>query len=784
MNTQRRTQALHILFALLCLRAWCAPDLGDVALHQALLDVGTDLRLMCVAAHPDDEDGATLAYYRMKYGIHTVAVFATRGEGGQNEIGPELYNDLGVIRTRETTAATRIQGAELRYLNLPEFGFSKSPDEAFQVWGHEETVRRLVRAIRTEQPDVIISHHGTLKDHGHHQAVGIALREAFGAAADPAKFPEQIAEDLKPWQASRLFLRDWANPPGAKSVLVDIGELEPARGLTYAEVAADALRQHRSQGMAMFAESHLSGRPKTYYTLVAEAPQGAAGSIPAPGGALLEGLRDRVSSKDRALSRVRLDSAGSESKLLKLVKDARARRDESPENHRRWERLNHAAVVGAGLDLSSETSGVECIPGQALPVNVTLRDFGSPSARSAVISVLPEPWFSKSAPSSETVTLTPNKDATATVQTPIPNDEPITLPLAEHLFDPHFLEPQLIATAVADCGGVSLELRAPLRIEVAQSITAEFVEPKYLARLGVDRSVTFGVRVTNHSPGPARGIVLLSVAPALKLETRRIPVEFSAAGGQRIIPITAALAENAPAGDLHLTAMVEGLPYASHAVLRLVDVRVPKTARVGVVQTYDDVFMKTLERFHVPHEALTLKDFTPERLAAFTVIIIDIRAYRMRPDLVSNNETVLDFVKRGGALLVMYQKTFDWKETYAPYPIHVSTNRVTREDAPVQLLAPDNPLFTSPNAITESDWSGWIQERGLYFPDSWDDRYTPLLGCSDPGESIPPGSCLIAKYGAGTYFYTALGWYRQLRELHPGALRVFANMIALGAPHN
>jgi len=224
------------------------------------------------------------------------------------------------------------------------------------------------------------------------------------------------------------------------------------------------------------------------------------------------------------------------------------------------------------------------------------------------------------------------------------------------------------------------------------------------------------------------------------------------------------------------------MPRASYAVARVVDVKVPEHARIGVVQSYDDVFMKTLERLQVPHAALELKDLTPERLAAFSAIIIDIRAYLARPDLVANNQAVLDFAKRGGALLVMYQKTFDWKEAYAPYPIHVSTNRVTREDAPVSVLAADNSLFTTPNRIVDTDWAGWIQERGLYFPDTWDTHYTPLVACADPGETIPPGSCLIAKYGEGTYFYTALGWYRQLRELHPGALRVFANMIALGPP--
>nr|HPJ98216.1 LmbE family protein [Candidatus Hydrogenedentota bacterium] len=164
----------------------------------------------------------------------------------------------------------------------------------------------------------------------------------------------------------------------------------------------------------------------------------------------------------------------------------------------------------------------------------------------------------------------------------------------------------------------------------------------------------------------------------------------------------------------------------------------------------------------------------------FPVVIVDIRAYHAREDLAANNSVLLDYVRQGGTALVMYQKTFEWKPEYAPYPIQVSTNRVGAENAPVTLLVPDHPLFTTPNAIAPEDWLGWVQERGLYIPDAWDEHYTPLVRTNDPGEDIPPGSCLICDYGEGIYLYTSLVWYRQLREAHPGALRVFANMLALG----
>jgi hypothetical protein len=183
----------------------------------------------------------------------------------------------------------------------------------------------------------------------------------------------------------------------------------------------------------------------------------------------------------------------------------------------------------------------------------------------------------------------------------------------------------------------------------------------------------------------------------------------------------------------------------------------------------------------VPYQTIETADFTPESLDRFTTILVDIRAYLDRPDLVANNQTLLDYCKRGGTVIVNYHKTIEWESAFAPYPLEVGGQRVTVETAPITLLQQDNPLFNVPNKIVESDWDNWIQERGLYFPSKWAPEYTPLISVSDPGEAPLQGSCLVAKYGEGTYFYTALVWYRQLRALNPGAIRVFANMLALGA---
>ncbi|HKC62673.1 MAG TPA: PIG-L family deacetylase, partial [Pyrinomonadaceae bacterium] len=236
-----------------------AQDSESVELYQALLDLQNPWTVMCVAAHPDDEDGTTLTILRHKYGVHTVSVFSTYGEGGQNDIGPELYEELGAIRARETKEAALVQGSEPYFLGLRDFGFSKSADEAFRVWGHDEALRRMVLKIRELRPDVIITNHDTVTGHGHHQATGRLVLEAFDAAADPQRFPEQLKNGVTPWQVKRLFVRFQFEGSGSKAaeeeaqrtgkvVSINPNERDPVRGMTYAEEALQALQHHATQG--------------------------------------------------------------------------------------------------------------------------------------------------------------------------------------------------------------------------------------------------------------------------------------------------------------------------------------------------------------------------------------------------------------------------------------------------------------------------------------------------------------------------------------------------------
>ncbi len=771
-----KTLIKHLLAACFFLAAEAfTQELGDVALHQALLDVGNPFRLLCVAAHPDDEDGATLAYYRMKYGVETHAVVATRGEGGQNESGPELYAELGVIRTREMMAAAAVEGARLHFLDLPEFGYSKTREETEAVWGKNEALRRVVGIIRRVRPHVIITHHGRMKDHGHHQAIGAAVLEAFDAAADPSAFPTMGA----PWQASRLFIRAWK--AGPQSLENDISELEPARGKTYAEIAAEALRKHKSQGMQFFIDRYLTGRPKTWYDLVkgeAVPPASATGLFPGffAGLALPGGWSEEDVAAWRALTAHR-----GEPDFARRVRATAWPGGSAPRDAR--SRLM-ACLYGLRLALYPDDRIV--ISAQNLKVRGELRDFGARDFAFADFT-LDAPGMG---PAQSARRVPFDDDGVAVVEFNVPvSAGALTLPAADHLYQPvsRWKNLRLSAKIEAPKGSFPKKndgappfrpISTATHVDVAPPLMITPRDAPLLMTRSGDHMVLLRLLLTNYAPSGRTGTLSLVLPRGWRADDAKKTVSFARGDEQRQVSFRLEAPPDLASG-VYSVALTANTGYKTAVAIRVVDLAIPKGRHVGIVQSYDDTFAKTLTKMGVSHALIAPGDFTPALLDRFTTIIIDIRAYLNRPDLVSNNQALLDYVARGGSVMVMYQKTYEWKPAFAPYPIRLSHNRVTRENAPVTLLEPDHALFNTPNRILPADWDGWRQERGLYFPDQWDPAFTPLIACVDPGEEIPPGGCLIARYGRGVYLYTALGWYRQLRDLHPGALRVFANMLAL-----
>lgn len=745
------------------------PPVGEVAFRQALLDLGTELRLMCVAAHPDDEDGATLSMYRKRYGYHTIAVLATRGEGGQNEIGPELYDDLAVIRTDEMMGAAAVEDAELHFLNYPEFGYSKTLEETLAIWGHDWALERMVRVIRLTRPDVIISNHGTRVDHGHHQGVGAILREAFEAAGDPAKFPEHEAEGLAPWQPARLFLRSWRET--GRDVTVNISELDPWRGKTYAEIAAEALDVHNSQGMDFVIQYYLTGRPVVRYHIERESPGGVSGggSVPAPGGVLFEGLMDRVTPEARALSVSTAPRASLRGLLLA--------------NAHRGPKWNAAAAAALDLRLDVNVSDGLATPGQAIAVDVRVSDFGAEDA-AAVTAVRFDdeagaPWL-PFADSAETMAFDGQRMAGGVFTTAIRPDAPVFLPRHLHVFTPGYKDPQGRVTATVEVDGTAIDLTEEVFVDMAPAATLRFADSSYVVPMGMGGPAAMAVDVTYHGRDAFDDTIHIACEPPLPgMETIALPVRIAGEEQRRLVSVPLALPEGAAAGLYTVTATLARTGQSASVPMRVMELTVPEGIRIGLIESYDTTIRTTLRQLGIDFDLLADSDVSLDALRGYTTVIADMRAYFERPAVAAGNGALLDYAKGGGHLLVLYHKTFEWDPGLAAYPIRISRNRTTREDAAVTILAPAHPFFTTPHAIGASDWEGWIQERGLYFADQWDERYTPLVATIDPDEDIPPGAWLTAEYGDGTYTYSALVWYRQLRALNPGALRLFVNMLAL-----
>lgn len=731
------------------------------ALAQTAADVPSrPLVVMNLAAHPDDEDGLTMAYYRGHEDAVVYSVVYTRGEGGQNEIGPDLYERLGAIRTGETEAAARVLGTQVFFLNRYDFGFSKHAEEAFAEWsrprtgfwdneierqdaaaGREYLTADLVRLVRRLKPDVMFTNHDTTTawpdaQHGQHQAVGITAYDAFVLAADPTYRPEQLEEPgVDPWQPKRLFVRVGGfseGEPEHYDVAVPVGEtcaptaVRPAEACADRAVAAAAL--HASQGFDTFAPRFR--RDTTYFQLYrqsAEAP-------PLPEGAadLAAGLAPNPAADGLDVATL-IDSG-------------------------RLPTLD-------GLTVSSAT----VVPSQAVYVR-----WPSGSAR-RTLTVLPPPGApTRGLDAAQPVTV-PLSEGSARVV--VPSGTRPTAPAYRAQYDRWESEAPFVYVVregdeIVAGGRLPVQIVPPATVDLSAApirlVPGVNEIPVELAVFDVRRdTVTVGVTVYDSDRPVA--LAVEGVAAADSGATFRLDVGDLPPGRYRVV------------ADARTIGC--GLPWyrVSRPAAVLPDVAVAPGLRVGFVRSYDGTMAAALEVMgadvvDLDSTALATGDFD-----GLHTIVVDIRALLDRPDLVAHKQPLIDWVEQGGHLVVGYHKSFEWnaEDGLAPYPLVLGRDRVTYEDAPVTVLQPEHPLFHAPHEITPADWDGWVQERGLYFPSDVDDRYTALLAVGDPGEAPLQTGLLVASAGAGTYVYSPLVWYRQLDALNPGAWRLFANLVSL-----
>jgi LmbE family N-acetylglucosaminyl deacetylase len=793
----------------------------DVALYQALLDLTNPWTVMCVAAHPDDEDGSTLTVLRRKEGVHTVTLFSTYGEGGQNAVGPELYEELGAIRARETIEAAEVQGSEPYFLGLRDFGFSKSADEALKVWGHDEALRRMVLHIRRLRPDVIITNHDTTNGHGHHQATGRLVLEAFDAAADPKRFPEQLRDGLGTWQVQRLFVRAGFEGAGAKPaegasqsreqiISVNPNEWDTVRGLTYAAQALRALRRHASQGPWPSALPS-GGAPVRRYRLV----RAAKDSPPLPDNAqsFLQGMTLSKELEDRltplAIKSLLPVFVGNKrqsmdmlERLLGLRKNGLFNVSGDGSERSRYQlmnaRLDSALALASGIKVTVKAAEDVLLPDTTTRFSLSIANQGQLPARITEIDFLDLRNESKF----ETPkTIAPGAIVNLAASRYVPRDAVLTVPHAAHLYDDLLFGHRFGIRVYVEQNGARFPVTATTQVGVAPAveILSAVPSPYVWTPATLNREMTFKLRLKSHLRTPFKGDILIAspansiqeVGPQLSLEPKETR-DFTFKSNAIPVDTPDERRTARPHFDtlqIKVNRENQPEPVAQQAVpVIYADALVAPRLRVAYVPSYDDTLKSALTALGVESHELTIDEVKTGDLRGYDTVIIDNRGYQAHPELIGANARLLDYARAGGTLIVFYHKTNEWnpdaraeRPQLAPYPLTLGNSRVTDENATVTFTESQHQLLRWPNQIGADDFRGWIQERGLYYPQEWDTaHYSAPLSMSDTGETPLRGGLLATDYGRGRYIYTSIVWYRQLRAGVPGAYRMLANMISYG----
>jgi LmbE family N-acetylglucosaminyl deacetylase len=882
------------------------PDIGAAGLKQEMRRLHNTGRLMMVVAHPDDEDGGLLTLESRGKGVKCLLMTLTRGEGGQNETGNTFSDQLGVLRTLELLAAGRYYGVDQRFSRVADFGYSKTAEETFEKWGgHEVPLADIVHVIRTFRPDVLIARFsGTTRDgHGHHQASSLLTQEAFRAAGDPRRFPEQLKEGLEPWQPKKLYIGNvcpWGSttcPDENWTVKLNTGEEDPLLGTSYAQFAAEGLKHQQSQGLG---DIQIPSGPRyAFYKLTDSAlpntksADGHEKDLFDGIDTTLPGLVTKFSAEvDLSWLKPELtqiadhlgDSVSALSETIPQLDSLidRVEKSDTLSSDSNSELPQYAAEKAIAEFLEEKQFQAAHALNLALNLNleVTVAPPGGPSAplppeKDAFIDVSPgqnveliaklhnnskywitvsnatleqhEEWIRNA--HAEQRTVAPRDDYYANFWVHIPNDAPISRPYFRRE------NPQTEAVMEAEPGYLDAPMPpVPLRVRIeyevgdhrglhspapdflkrhsnqprmgwmagdasvpfiddhgqarrlALAITPAFsldLEPsERIVPVADGKSLTANVHLKSNLSGTPLGTLHLSLPPEWTAQPASVEVNLAKRGDTEDFPFQLSpsiLSEGharihaiLEAGDkeysegytLVTRADLGSMFYFEPAIqhVSIVDVKVPKELKVGYIMGAGDDIPNVLQQIGMNITLIPAEKIGSEDLSQYGTIVLGVRAYDTHKELVENNKKLLDFVSNGGTLIVQNNNStgnFNSAQL-TPYPTELGRARVSVEEAPVRILEPHNPIFHYPNQISPKDFDGWVQERGLYFMNTWDDHFHALLSSHDPDEAEQKGGMLEAQYGKGTYIYTGYAFFRQLPAGVPGAIRLFVNLVSAG----
>lgn len=806
-------------------------DRGVIDLWKSIKPLTTIASAMNTGAHPDDEHSAMLAYLSLGRGVNTLSIIANRGEGGQNEIGSELGNALGIIRSRELQEASKITNVTLGMLSeqindpIFDFGFSKSPDETLQKWGDSVVYERLIRKIRELRPDVVIpSFLNEESTHGHHRAINVITVRAFKDAANPEVFPEHLKNGLQPWQIKKLYL-----PANDKdyNVAVPVGDYDEIYGASYVQLGEESRFMHKSQGMGRHVDegasfnyyklnsSVKSEKENDFFDGIAFSFDDLAKEIEAKGkdNKVIKDLRalhkdaEEVvnaypvfSEVAREVQEMKADVETAVSDVKASTLDAGIKSDLLYRLQVKESQLNKAGMEAASLVVKVKPESGEIVAGQTVKMVVSAYSGGKNNLKNIGLQLnVPEGWTAKAIGNTKFDQLSYNQTVSATYEVQVP----------QNAGEFQVYQPSVVSADVLyQLNNVSGKIRVTPSNQVA--VLPAFAmslspDATVLNTLKTEEPLPVKVTVRNYSPGATKTSISLNVPKDWQVTPVSQEVSFSAKGETKPVTFQVKAPAGTAVGKYTVTAVATSGNVTSKENVQIIDyphigktyliqpaelkiqafdLKVPTGLKVGYVSSGFDNIDQYLTQFGVNVTKLDEKAIQSADLSQYDTIVLGIRAYGFRPELLSSNQRLLSYVENGGNLVVQYHKPEDkWKPELAPYPIKIGMPliqwRVTDENSKVTMLAPDHPIFTTPNQITDADWNNWIQDRSAYNPSEWGKEYTQLISNGDAGEKEFTGTFLSAKYGKGTYTYSSLVWYREIPSLVPGSIRLFVNMISL-----
>ena len=780
--------------------------------------------VLYIAAHPDDENTELIAYFARGRNYRTAYLSLTRGDGGQNVLGPEIGNEIGVIRTQELLAARRIDGGRQFFSRAVDFGFSKDYRETLRIWDRQQVLSDMVRVIRQFRPDVLITRFSPIPGgtHGHHTASTVLALEAFKLAGDPKAFPEQ---QLKPWQPKRIVWNESIYQKddigGTQQVRIGVGGNDPVSGELFTDIAGRSRSMHKTQGFGNFTISGRTGPRFETFQLLDGAPMTndildgvdtTWGRV--SGGAEIGKLADEIIAQFDSQN-----PAASVPELMKLREELAALPvDDSVVGEKRAQ-LDRILQACLGLEVQTTISQAEVVPGEMMKFHHSV----------VIHSSIPVRWVAVRYPGikrqiDQEIELLTNQSRSLDSTQTLPVDTPLSQPywLREEgtagLFrvdDPSLIgrpenPPVFPIEQVFEIGGQTLvipdeavqvitnSVNSEVRrhLEVIPPVSLDFVSDIALLAPGTSHSVEVEMVASRAN---LAGILRLEAPQGWDVSPAKQSFHLATVGERVRLKFSITAPPQSATAKIIADAEIAGVRYRNQRVeinyphippqllqplasLKAVSLELANRGHtVGYLPGAGDSVAENLKQMGYSVKVLDDTDLTPEQLHGLDAIVIGVRAFNVRNNVASQLPVLFSYVENGGTIVAQYNRPDGLKTTkLAPFELHLSGDRVTDENATAIFLAPDHPVLNTPNKITSADFDGWVQERGIYFPNQWDDHFTPILAFNDPGESPLKGGLLVAQYGKGYFVYTGLVFFRELPAGVPGAFRLFANLISLG----